>query len=903
MPDWKPRIRRQLAGLHFEGAREEEIVEELAQHLEERYRELLAGGTPEDEARRLVEGELAPGEALSEALRRVERPADPRPPVLGGPTSTRWLEGLSSDTRYGLRALRKSPVFTAVAVATLALGIGANAAVFSVIDAVLLRPLPFPEPDRLVTFWGSAPAMGLPVVAYPDAFYVYFRSRSHTLDSLAMYSSFGMTLRGEGDPERVRSAAVTVDFFRLLGQVPLYGRTFLPEEVLRDRNHVAVLSYSLWQRRFGGDPGVVGKSVVMDGVPGTVVGIMPPGFGFPAATRHTELWVPLGIDPESLNCWCLTPVARLASGRTPSDAAGEIARLSDDFWRDREGKPRTDPASPEPAKSIVYAEPLARSLVGEVKTPLLVLLGAVGMVLLIACANVANLLLARATVRYHEIAVRCCLGASPFRIGRQLLVESLLLALGGAAIGLVLGLWAVRAVSRLLMERVPYVHPIGLDPKVLLFTLGVTLATGVLFGLAPALSAARIDLQEGVREGSRASHGARSRRLHHAFVVSQFALSLVLLVGAGLLFRSFRNLLEVELGFRPENVIVARASLPHPASDDPARSRAFFPQLAERVSGLPGVRAVGLSSNAPFSDGDNQQIFMIKGREPAPGEPDLVASVRSVTPGYFAAVGTPVLRGRGLEESDGSSSPPVAVVDDALARRFWPDGNAVGQQVRLGDKSSKNPWLTIVGVAASIKHGDLRDDPDRYVYVPFAQTPLSSMELVVRTASDPADSTDAIRGEVRSLDPTVPVHDVHTLEDAIARSVETRRVTNLLILGFAMIALALAAVGIYGVMALNVTHRVSEFGIRLALGAAPGDVLTLVLGQGLRLVVLGVVLGLFGAVAVGRLLRSLLFQVKPLDPATFACVALVLAVVALLACYLPARRATATDPLVALRYE
>ena len=536
----------------------------------------------------------------------------------------------------------------------------------------------------------------------------------------------------------------------------------------------------------------------------------------------------------------------------------------------------------------------------KVKTPLLVLLGAVGMVLLIACANVANLLLARATVRYREIAVRCCLGASPFRIGRQLLVESLLLALGGAAIGLVLGSWAVRAVSRLLKERLPYAHPIGLDPKVLLFTLGVTLATGVLFGLAPALRAARIDLQEGVREGEAGepwcSEPAAAPRLRRVPVRP--------LARAPRRRRSPLSQLPQPAGSRARVPSRARDRRPRvppspPPPTTPRAARAFFPQLAERISGLPGVRAVGLLLERPLqrrrqpADLHDQGPRARPGRECQEHHPRLLRRRGHADP--------PRPRPRGIRRAPALR--PVAVVDDALARRFWPDGNAVGQQVRLGDKDTKNPCLTIVGVAASIKHGDLRDDPDRYVYVPLAQTPLSSMDLVVRTASDPGALTDAIRREVRSIDPTVPVHDVHTLEDAIARSVETRRVTNLLILGFAMIALALAAVGIYGVMALNVTHRVSEFGIRLALGAAPADVLTLVLGQGLRLVVLGVVLGFFGAVAVGRLLRSLLFQVEPLDPTTFACVALILAAVALLACYLPARRATATDPLVALRYE
>ena len=762
------------------------------------------------------------------------------------------FNGLWSDVRYGLRALRKNPGLTAVALLTLALGIGANTAIFSVVNAVLLRPLPFTEPDRLVSFWGSAPEMGLAVVNYPDALYVYFRTRSRTLEGVAAYTGFGSTLTGAGEPERLNGVGVTADFFRLLGRMPQQGRTFLPEEEARDRNKVTVLSHGLWQRRFGGDPHILGKALTLNGRPVTVVGIMPPGFDFP---NRAELWVPLATDPQSLNCWCFPTIGRLAPGRRPEDAAREIARLNDDFWRERKGEPPRSPESAEAPKSIVVAVPLARDLVGEVRAPLLILLGAVGMVLLIACANVANLLLARATARGREIAVRCCLGASPWRIVRQLLVESVVLALTGAAIGLVFAFWGIRALSSLVVERISHLHGISLDPTVLLFTLGVTLVTVMLFGLAPGIRAARVDLQDAVKDGARGTRSARSRRLNDAFVVSQFALSLVLLVGAGLLLRSLGNLMAVDPGFRPDNVLVGRVSLPWSAYREESRARAFYAQLDERVRSLPGVRSVGLSSSAPFSDGNNQQTFVIKGREPAPGQPTLVASVRAVTAGYFAAIGTPQRRGRLLEEADTEKAPLVAVVDETLARRYWPDGNAIDKELRLGDEG---PWRTIVGVVASVKHGDLSEDPDRYIYVPHAQIPATEMDIVVRTTAEPATSTGAIRREIQALDPALPFYEVHTLQSAVARSLTTRRLTNNLLLAFAIAALLLAAVGIYGVMALNVSQRVNEFGIRLALGAAPSDVLTLVLRQGMRLVLLGVVIGLASAAGLTRFLGSLL---------------------------------------------
>jgi putative ABC transport system permease protein len=899
-PDWRPELRTRLAGLAVDPARVDDIVEEMAQHLDDRYDALVASHVSATDAQRLALDELAAPHVLARAVGRVVPPPVAAPRVLGAPPRRSWGGGLREDVRDGLRALRSNPALTLVALLTLGVGIGANAAIFSVVNAAILRPLPFADPDRLVSFWGSAPKMGIPVVNYPDALYVYIRTRGRDLSPIAAYGAFTTTLtEGSAEPERLASAGVTANFFDVLGRAPMMGRAFLAEEERQNANHVTIVSHRLWQRRFAGDPQLVGKALMLDGTAMTVVGIMPPGFDFP---QRADLWTPLPTDPQSLGCWCYDAIGRLAPGRTPADGAREMAWLNDAFWREREGKPARDPDAKDP-RSVIIAQPLARTLVGDVREPLLILLGAVAMVLLIACANIANLLLARASARGREIALRCCLGASPLRIVRQLLVESLLLGVAGAAIGLVFAWQGARVLGRIAIERLTYVDAVTLDPTVLVFTLVVTLITVVLFGVAPALRAARVDLQEAVRDGWRSTRTAASRRLADAFVVAQFALSIVLLVAGGLLLRSLANLRAVDPGFRSENVLVGRIALPwlnRPALENENHARLFFEQLTERVRSVPGVRNVGFSSSAPFSQGNRGRLFTIRGREPAKGEPNLVTEVRSVTPDYFAAVGTTLRRGRVFDDRDTQTSPPVVIVDETLARRFWPDGNALGHLLRLGDDAD-SPWRTIVGVVASVKHGDLSADSDRYVYSPHRQAAGSQMDLVVRTAADPAALTATIRREIRALDASLPFFEVHTLEEAVEKSVGTRRLTTRLLLAFAIAALLLAAVGIYGVMALGVSQRVHELAIRLALGASRVDVLTLVLRRGMALVLVGAAIGLAGAMTLTHYLETLLFRVAPIDPVIFTAVTLGLIGVALAACLIPARRATTVAPLEALR--
>ncbi len=895
MPEWRGEIRRLLAGLGLPPTREAEIVEELSQHLDDRYQELCSRGVSEAEAGRTALAEMRDGETLAEALAGLERPAGPPPIPPGSGSGDAWLSRFGQDLRFGIRILRTRPLFTLVAVLTLALGIGANTAIFSTVNGVLLEPLPYPESHNLVTFWGTAPEKRLPVVNYPDAMFVFFHQQTRVFEKLAAYSTGSVGLSGEGEPERVICTWVSSDFFAVMRQVPLAGRGFLPEDATPGKSDVVVLSNALWRRRFGGDRGLVGKPILIGGKPTVVIGVMPPGFGFP---DDSELWLPQPLNPESVNDWYLSTVARLNPGRSVADAHREVVALSDQFMLSR---PAQFPdAKPGGARAVV--QPVLSSLVGDARAPLLVLLGAVGCVLLIASANIGNLLLARALARSREMALRCCLGASAGRLASQLLTESLILALLGGGAGLLLGMLGIRAIQGLELGPVPRLAGVRLDPLALWFTLGVTLTAGVLFGVAPAIRASRIDPATGLREGGRAGTSGGAHRLSHGFVVAQFALSLILLTGAGLLIRSFRRLLEVDPGFRPEHVLTARVQLPWPKYGSDTVVRVFQSRLLEAVRALPGVQHSGLANRIPFTRGNPQQNLFVEGHSPRQGEAVPVINSRVASIGYFDAIGTPILKGRDFLPSDDASAPPVVIVDETVARQFWPGGEPIGKRIRTSTDSG-TPWLTIVGVAANVKHSSLRERPDFEMYQANSQSPSWSSYVVIRTNGDSESLIAGLRRRVSELDPTLPVSEVGTLEGAMARSLSIVRLTSLLLTSFAVLALLLAAIGIYGVMSLNVTGRIGEFGVRLALGAAPGDVLRLVLRQGMLLALLGLLLGLGGALWLTRFLGSLLFEVSPLDPVTFAAVGATLISTAILACFFPARRATKADPIAALRMD
>jgi len=809
------------------------------------------------------------------------------------------MENLIRDIRFAVRGLLKKPAFTVIAVLTLALGIGANTAIFSVVNAVLLKPLAVKDPDRLMTLWHSAPAKGLKHVDLNDALVAYYRERTRTFQSFAGYETGKFSITGAGEPEVLQGAIVTFNYFEVLGREPLYGRTFTPQEDTPGNNHVALLSYALWQRRFGGNQNIVGQSINLDGEPTTIVGIMPADFDFPnpaeraTISGHVQLWVPKGLDPQDASSWNLLAVGRLQPGTTSEDAIKEIDALYV-AWATETGKQLGEGARDSSVSTVMV--PLQQNIVGEVRRPLLVLLGAIGLVLLIACANLTNLLLARASARRREIAVRQCLGASATKIARQTLTESLLLSFCGAALGVLLAVWIVTALKSFVSSQIPYMETVRVDGTVLLFTVGVMLLTGVLCGLAPALRASRINLQDAIKEGARGSSSGSNKRLNNIFVVSQLALSLVLLIGAALFLQSFRNLLSVNPGFRAENVLMARLSLPETKYKEKTQVESFYNQVRAGVSSLPGVQAVELNQVVPFSGGGGGAPFSVEGFE---GQPAKVAWIRSTTPGYFAAMGMPVLHGRAFASSDTDKSQPVAIVDESLARRYSPDGDLVDKRIRIGD----GPWMTIVGVVPNVKNRKLDEEAWPYVYRPYSQWVRRETMLVVRGAINPQSLVGQIRQEVAKLDPELPLSDVSTVQQAMDRSLITTRLTNSLLVGFAATALLLALTGIYGVMSLNVANRRSELGIRLALGAQTSNVLKLILGQGLKLAAVGVALGLLAAIAFTRLLKGLLFGISASDPLTFALIAALLVGVALLACWIPARRATKVDPLEALRSE
>jgi putative ABC transport system permease protein len=814
------------------------------------------------------------------------------------------LETFLQDIRYAARMLAKSPAFTSIAVLTLALGVGANTAIFSFVEAVLLRALPYRHAERTVVLWENNRTDNHPHNVLSPANFFDWRDQAKSFDEMAVISDRRANLTGEGAPEEIPAQAVSPNFFMLVGAEAAVGRTFRPDDVKGEEPaRIAILSHGLWQRRFGRASGAVGQSLRLNGNDYTIIGVMPAGFTWfikenSLTGKPAELWVPT-VLPERLRDrnesgrW-LQAVARLAPGASLEKAQAEMdtitARLENQHPRFNKGWGAT-------------LVPLREQLAGEIKPALLVLLGAVGFVLLIACVNVANLLLARATGRHKEIAIRSAIGAGRRRIVRQLLTESLLLALLGGALGLLLSRWCVEALLLLSPANLIGTEGIGVNLPVLLFTLAVSLVTGIVFGLVPALEASRVDLGESLKESSRGTAGSsRGRRLRDALVVAEVGLALVLLVGAGLMIKSFLRLQAVDPGFDAANLLTMRVQLPAAKYPEEAQRVAFFRQAAAEFRTLPGVRSVSAVSALPFADLGAATSFFVEGRPAPPPGAEPGTDVRVVDEEYFRTMNIPLVAGRTFTAQEGAEDRKVAVINEAMVRRYFPGENPIGQRISVEMWDEPHP-TEIIGVVGDARYKELEGELRPMVYFTHPQLVYSSMTLILRTTGEPERLGPAARQRILAIDKDQPVADIRTMESWLAESIARTRFGTLLLGAFACLALTLAAAGIYGVMSYSVAQRQSEIGVRMALGARALDVLRLVIGQGLALVLAGVVLGLLGALALTRVIASLLYGVSATDPLTFGIIVLLLTLVSIVACFIPARRASRVDPLVALRYE
>jgi putative ABC transport system permease protein len=806
------------------------------------------------------------------------------------------MDAFLNDIRYAIRNLLKRPGFTLIAAITLALGIGANTAIFSSVYALLLKPLPFPELDRVVAVWDSTPSRGVMRNEVAMANYLDWRAQSQSFEQLALYSWWSANLTGVDPPERLQAMLVTANFFDALGVKPIMGRNFTQEENQPGKDTVTILTHKLWQRRFGGDPNILGKTVTLSGDVCTVVGVLPEDFAYPV---NAELYSPIAISPKSAanrQFHSYYVVGRLKHGVPVQSAQADIdniaARLEQQY-----------PATNTGLRATVF--PIVADTVRKYDTGLWMAMAAVAFVLLIACANVANLMLARASGRQKEIALRSALGASRWRIIRQLLTESSIVALVGGALGILVAVWGINALRAAnpgdAAKFAPGWHQLGINVTVLIFTVALSLLSGLLFGLAPALQVSKPDLNSALKDSNRQSSG-RSHWLRSSLVVLEVALSLVLLVGAGLFFRSFITLFKTDPGFNPDQVLTMSLILSPDKYKQEPQTIAFYSDLVQRVKAKPGVESAAVVNFLPLGGSNSSEDFLVEGApQPAPGDPN-IARYRVCTPDYFTTMQIPVLKGRAFTDQDKVGTQPVVMVNETLARKYWPGQEAIGKRIRFDAPLDRAPWMEVVGVIQDVKH-ELTIEVTPEFYLPLAQDGWRSMVLVARTTVDPASLAGSIREDVWAIDKDQPVFDVRTMQEVRAISVGLQKFNSVMIGVFAVVALLLATVGIYGVMAFAVTQRTQEIGIRMALGARAPDVLKLVVVNGMRLALLGLAIGLVASWGLTRFISTLLYGVKPTDPLTFSVVSLCLLAAAFLACYLPARRATKVDPLVALRYE
>jgi putative ABC transport system permease protein len=803
--------------------------------------------------------------------------------------------------RYAARTLAKSPGFTLVAIVTLALGIGANTAIFSVANALLLRPLPYAHPDRLVLVYAVKADAPFAIQPFSYLRATFLNEKSRAFAGFAAFTNETFNLTGTGDPEQLSAARVSWNFFNVLGVSPAIGRAFLPEEDQPGARAVCLISHALWTRAFGARADIAGQNITLDATPYTIAGVLPRGFQFAPLGADVDLWAPRVFDlnittPAQIRAGVgfLSAVARLAPGVGARQADAEMNIQDRQYKRENPGMPDADPSQ------TIHARDLQEQTVANVRTAVLILCGAVGLLLLIACANVAALLLSRALARRKEIAIRAALGAKRTALIAQLLAESVLLALAGGALGIALSAWGTHALAALGQGNLPRVDEIGIDWRVMLFTAGLSLITGVLFGLLPALQLSRQDLNPVLRAEGRGSAGSRRRsRARGVLVVAQVALSMVLLVGAGLLIRSFVRLRNVNGGFDARNVLTMRVALPPARYPKGPQMAAFYDQVVKKVSAMPGVRSAAVCSALPVRPVRFSPV-LVQGQPEIPLAARPLMAIQMVSPAYFRTLRVALRQGREFNERDDPGAPLVAVVNETLVRRYWPHDNPIGKHLLLGRMVKPTE---VVGVAADVSNLSLAAAPEAEVYLPFPQRPWASMNLILRTAGDPRNLAGAARAAVAAVDRDQPVTAVNTMEEVLAASTAQQRFSVFLLGVFSVTALVLAAVGLYGAIAYSVAERTQEMGIRIALGADTGDILRMIVGQGLALALAGLVIGAVAALALTRLMSGLLFQVSAADPASFAAGALLFAVVAALASYLPARRATRVDPTEALRYE
>src|SRR5712692_9122684 len=812
------------------------------------------------------------------------------------------MNSLLKDIRYGIRSLLKHPGFTAIAVITLAVGIGANTAIFSVINAVLLRPLPYREPDRLVTIWEESPERGMYQMPVSFANLRDWVDQNHTFEQISAYTFTNLNLSGTGEPARLGAVRSSANLFSLVGAAPLLGRTFLPEEDKQGANRVVILGHALWQSRFGSDRGIVGKSLTLNNQSYTVVGVMsskfqfPVGFGYMGKVLNEpiDLYVPIAATSKEAGRgnYSFFAIGRLKPGVPIDQARAEMTTI----------ERRLEQQYPDGNTGIgISLVPTQEQTVKEIRPALLVLLGAVAFLLLIACANIANLLLARAASRKKEIAIRTALGASRLRVLRLLLTESLMLSLAGGCLGLLLAAWGTAALMALAPDNIPRINEVGVDVRVFGFTLAVSLVTGIVFGLVPALHAAKPDLNEALKEGSRGSMAsAAGKRTRNVLVAIEVALSVVLLIGAGLMIKSFLRLQQMNLGFNPDNILAVSLTLSNSKYPEERQQAAIVQEELERLQSLTGEKSVGATTGLPLTMNLNGSDFRIEGHpEPEAGK-EMIINTRSVSPGYFQTLAIPLPKGRDFSDRDKSDAPKAAIINQDLARIYFPNEDPIGKRITFDDGGS---WISIVGVIGDVKQLGLDSSAKPEVYFPYLQAAAPSMSLVIRTASNPLSLTAAVKNQIQLIDKDLPIDEAKTMRQLLAESASGRRFNMLLLTVFALVALVLAVVGIYGVMSYTVTQRTHEIGIRVAIGAQPSDVFRIVIGQGMTLAMIGVAFGLVGAFGLTRLMTTMLFGVEPTDPATFVSIPVLLTGVALLACYIPGRRATKVDPAVSLRYE